>query len=137
MNKLPVPRPSRASFAKHRKDVVLQIVLPVVLAALVIITVAVLIASAALGGRGDVSTWAALATIWIVLPLMVLMLVLLVLGWTVVWLLARLLKVSPRYTGIAQEYALLFNEQIVSWTDKIIQPILKIKAWLSLFIREK
>lgn len=115
----------------------LQIVLPVVLAALVIIAIAVLLASAALRGAGDVSTWAAIATIWIVIPLMAMMLVLLVLGWTVVWLLARLLKVSPRYTGIAQEYALLFNEQIVSWTDKIIQPILKLKAWLSLFIGEK
>ena len=115
----------------------LQIILPISLAVLLILAVAVLIALAAFRGTGDVSTWAAIATIWIVIPLMVLMLVLLLLAWTVVWLLSRLLKVSPRYTGIAQEYALMVNEQIVLWTDRIIQPILKLKAWLGLFSREK
>ena len=137
MHKLPVPRPSRASFVKHRRDVLLQIVLPITLAALIIVAFAVLLASAALQGGGDVATWSAIATIWVILPLMALMVVLLVLAWAVVWLLSRLLKVSPRYTGIAQEYALYFNEQIVVWTDRIIKPILQIKAWLALFSREK
>ena len=63
MDKLPVPRPSRASYVKHRQDVLVQIVLPVALAGLLILAAAVLITSAAFGGGGDVATWAAIATI--------------------------------------------------------------------------
>jgi hypothetical protein len=85
----------------------------------------------------DVGKWASVAIIWMVVPLMGLMLVILAVSWGVVYLLGRLLKVSPRYTGIAQAYVLWFNTQIILWVDKIIQPILKAKAWLSLFSKEE
>jgi hypothetical protein len=137
MQKLPAPRLSRRSYVQHRQDVILQIIIPFAVFAILIIAVAVLIGSSALRGGGDVSTWAAIATIWIVIPLMGLMLVILALAWGGVYLLTRLTKVSPHYTGIAQQYALWFNEQIMLWTDRIIQPILKFKAWVSLFSREK
>jgi hypothetical protein len=137
MHRLPAPRLSRKSYVKHRQDVIYQIILPVVLFVVIMIAVAALIWFAAFQGTGDVSTWAALATIWIIIPLMGLMLVILALSVGMVYLLARLLKVSPRYTGIAQTYALWFNAQIVLWTDRIIQPILKFQAWLSMFSREK
>lgn len=135
MNRLPPPLPSRNSYVKHRRDVTVQIILPVVLVALLVIGVAALLFAAAFQGTGDVSTWAAIATIWIIAPLMVLMLVILAAACGLVFLLSRLLKISPRYTGVAQQYALWFNEQVVIWTDRIIQPILQFKAWLALFSR--
>jgi len=105
--------------------------------AIIIVAVAVVAEIATFQGGGDVSRWAAIATIWIIIPFMALMFAILILACGVVYLLGRLLKVSPRYTGIAQEYALWFNAQIMLWTDRIIQPILKIKSWLSMFSREK
>jgi len=137
MHKLSAPRLSRSSYVKHRRDVILQIILPVAFVAVLILAAAFLIYTATFQRAGDVSTWAAIATIWIVIPLMMLMIVLLVLACGVVYLLARLLNVSPRYTGIAQEYALWFNDQIVLWTDRIIEPILKFKAWVDLLTRKK
>jgi hypothetical protein len=137
MQKLPAPRLSRPSYIKHRQDMMLQILLPVALFTIIMLVLAFLIGSATFQGTGDVSTWAAIATIWIVIPLMGLMLAILVLACGAIYLLARLTKVSPRYTGIAQQYALWFNEQIMLWTDRIIQPILKFKAWVSVLSREK
>jgi hypothetical protein len=137
MQRLPAPQLSRPSYVKHRRDVTLQIVLPVVLFVILMLAAAFLLASTALQGGGDVGTWAAIATIWMVIPLMGVMLVLLALVFGLVYLLARLTKVSPHYTGIAQQYALWFNAQIVLWTDRIIQPILKFKAWVGLFSRDK
>jgi hypothetical protein len=137
MQKLPAPLPSRSSYVNHRRDVMLQIILPVALVAVIIVAVAVLIYTATFQRGGDVATWAAIATIWIVIPLMALMVVLLVAACGVVYLLTRLLNVSPKYTGIVQQYALWFNEQVVLWTDRIIQPVLKFKAWVSFFSREK
>ena len=51
--------------------------------------------------------------------------------------LTRLLKVSPRYTGIAQEYALWFNAQVSLWADKIVKPVLFIKSWLNIFVKSE
>lgn len=131
-----LPRPARFSYAKHRQDVTRQIVLPVVFVAVMVIVLAALILFAFQNG-GDVGKWAAVAIIWMVVPLMALMLVLLVAAWGVVYLLMRLLEISPRYTTLAQEYVLHFNTLVIVWTDKIIDPILKIKSWLSLLSREK
>src|SRR5689334_18822626 len=109
MQRLPAPRLSRKSYVKHHQDVMRQIILPMALVIAIIVAVAVFVAFATLQGGGDVSKWAAVATIWMVIPLMALLLVILALAGGVVYLLARLLQVSPRYTGIAQTYALWFN----------------------------
>src|SRR5690349_11298377 len=137
MQKLPAPLPSRPSYVKHRRDVLLQIILPVALVAVIIFAVGALIYFATFHVGGDVAIWAACAISCIVIPLMALMVVLLVAACGVVYLLARLLNVSPKYTGIVQQYAVWFNEQVVLWTDRIIQPVLKFKAWVSFLTREK
>ena len=128
MNKLPVPQPARFSYAKHRRDVNRQIVLPVAFVTVMVGVLAALILFA-----GNVSKWSAIAIIWMAIPLMLLMPVVLAVAWGVVYLLGRLLKVSPRYTGIAQAYVLQLNVQIVLWADKIILPLIQLQAWLSLF----
>jgi len=137
MKTLPAPRTSRKSFVKHRQDVVRQILLPILLITLLIVAVAVLVAVATAQGSKEITRWAATATIWMIIPLMAMMVVLLVSSWGVVYLLTRLLQRAPHYTGIAQQYALRFNEQIVLWTDRIIQPILKFQAWVKIFSREE
>jgi hypothetical protein len=132
MDKLPVPQPMRCSYAKHRRDVNRQIILPVAFVAVMIGILAALILF-----MGDVSKWAAIAIIWMAIPLTLLMLAVLAVAWGVVYLLGRLLKVSPRYTGIAQAYALWLNAQIVLWTDKLIQPLIQLQAWSSLFSKQE
>lgn len=136
MDKSPVHQPERYSYIKHRQDVNRQIMLPVIFVAVMVIILAALTLFSFQNG-GDVGKWAAVAIIWMVIPLMALMLVVLAAAWGMVYLLGRLQQVSPRYTGIAQAYFLWFNAQIILWTDKIIQPVLKVKAWLSLFSKEE
>ncbi len=67
---------------------------------------------------------------------MALLLVIMAAAVGLVVLLTRVLQIAPRYTGLVQAYALLINEQIVVWTDRIIRPVLQVKAWLSLFSKE-
>lgn len=137
MDKFPVPRPDRESYVKHRRDVQRQILLPVGLVAVLGVAFAVLAGVAATGGSASVSLWADIATIWVVIPLMLTMLLILALTVGLVYGLQRLLKVTPRYTGVAQEYVLWFNAQVSLWADKIIQPVLSIKAWLDLFVKRE
>ena len=69
--------------------------------------------------------------------MMLLMLVILALTIAVVYGLNRLLKISPRYTGIAQEYALWFNAQVSIWADRIVKPVLAIRSWLGIFVKNE
>jgi hypothetical protein len=137
MDKLPVPRPDRESYLKHQHEVTRHILLPVILVALVVVGLAALSIYAATGSHPGVSLWADIATIWVIIPMLLLMLVILGLTVALVYGLTRLLKVTPRYTGIAQDYALWFNAQVSLWADKIVKPVLVIKSWLELFVKSE
>lgn len=135
MNRLPVPQPDRESYLKHRQNVTRQIILPVVLVSLVGLGLAALAIYGAAGGNPGVSLWADISLIWLIIPTMVMMLVVLALLVGLIYGMAKLLGIAPRYTGMAQQYALWLNAEIVLWTDKIIQPILSFKAWLELLTK--
>lgn len=137
MKKLPTPRPDRLSYKKHQQDVTRQIILPVVFVTFMVLVLAILIWVATFLQAGDVARWASIAIIWMVIPLMVLLLVIVAATVGLVYLMKRLLDVSPRYTSIVQAYALFINAQIILWTDRIMQPILKTQAWLNLFSKEE
>jgi magnesium-transporting ATPase (P-type) len=137
MNKLPAPRPDRLSYKKHQQDVTRQIILPVVFVAVMVLILAILIWIATFLQAGDVARWAAIAIIWMVIPLMGVLIVVLAATAGLVYLMKRVLDVSSRYTSIVQAYALFFNAQIILWTDRIMQPILKTQAWLNLFSKEE
>jgi len=135
MNNIPIPRLERESYVKHRRDVKRQIILPIALVIIFGAGLGGLAIYAATAGSGKVSIWADIATIWVVIPLMVMLLVITALLGGLVYGLASLLKVSPRYTGIAQAYVFWFNAQVKIWTDKLTEPVLQIKTWLDLLIR--
>ncbi len=136
--KPPLPKPVHASYQQHRKDVMRKIVLPFAAATVLVIVICVLIAIHAFrGGQGDVALWAAISTIWIIIPLMVMALVVAVLLFGLVYLLARLLGVTPHYTGLAQHYMLWFNAQLRLLADKISDPVIGIKAWSGILLRKK
>lgn len=135
MDKYNVPRPERESYIKHQRDFQVKILLPIILATLVIVALAVLTGIAATGSSPEVSLWADISIIWLIIPAMVLALAILALLITLVYGLGRLLKISPHYTGLVQAYALWLQAEVSIWTDKIIQPVLSIRTWLDLIMK--
>lgn len=129
----PAPRPNHPSYIKHRRDVTRQILLPILLATLVGLGFAALAIYGAVGSHAGVSLWADISLIWLIIPMMFLALVILALVGGMVYGLAKLLGAAPRYTGLAQHYALWLNAEIVLWAEKIVQPVLSLKAWLGIF----
>jgi predicted PurR-regulated permease PerM len=136
MSELPIPRPERESMIKHRRQVRQQIILPFIIAILLIAALAVLVGIATFSWGGDVARWAQISTIWLVIPLMIFGLIILALFAGIVYGLAELLKVTPRYTGIAQNYVIAFKYRIQYYADQIIEPVLTFKSWLGVFIKE-
>ncbi len=116
------PRPHHPSYLRHRSQTAWQIIVPVVVAGLVMIGVIVLVWSATFRGNGDVARWAAISTIWLVLPVMLGGLLVLVALAGVAYLLGRLTGLIPPYSYLAQAYAARVEAGVKEAADAARQP---------------
>lgn len=122
--KAKIPQPIHESYKRHRREMVWQIILPVALTALLIVVLIVLINIATFNQGGDVGRWAAVSTIWIVIPVMVAGLILLALLVALVYLMKRLLGITPTYTGMAQDFVHKAAAYIKRGTEMAVKPVL-------------
>ncbi|MFO7585276.1 MAG: hypothetical protein R6W69_11150 [Anaerolineales bacterium] len=127
--KRPTPRPDRASYLKHKRETRLQILLPIILGSMLILALFALVAYATFAPGGDVERWAAISTIWIVIPLLAVLLVTLILVAGMVYGMHRLLKVTPDYTGLAQEYVLMITTKIRHYNTAFTSRLIRLRAW--------
>jgi hypothetical protein len=88
----------------HKRQLAWQILVPFFTVTALIIVVAVLVAAGVTANR----TWADVSTIWLIAPILVFALFFVAVLGFLIYGLARLLQVTPRYTGKAQDlFALL------------------------------
>jgi hypothetical protein len=129
--KAKVPQhPEHYSYLKHRKQRVTQIILPVIISTLVFVGFIIWVSFATFNQGGDVGRWAAISTIWIVIPIMVAGLVLLALLGGLIYLMARALGGLPYYTGIAQDYVYKAQGYIIRAANMVSKPVIALNGWL-------
>ena len=116
--------PVHESYKRHRKELAWQIIVPVVLSAILIVGVIVLVNVATFRDNGDVGRWAAISTIWIVIPIMVAGLIFLIILGGIVYLLKYLLQIAPTYTGQAQDFVHKIARYIERVADAIVKPVI-------------
>lgn len=121
-----IRQPVHESYKQHRKQLVSQIILPVVLAAILIVGLIVLIYFATFQENGDVGRWAAISTMWIVIPMMVAGLIFLIILGGIVYLLKYLLNIAPIYTGQAQDFVYKIYGYITRAADAAAKPVIYI-----------
>jgi len=109
-----------------------QIILPVVLFALLTIGLIVWIWLATFNQGADVGRWAAISTIWIVIPIMIGGILVLALLAGLIWLMARALGAVPYYTGIAQDYVYIAQGYVRRFADILVKPIIGLNGWLEI-----
>lgn len=126
--KAKLPQPVHESYLKHRKQMVWQIILPIVLTVILFVTMIVLINVATFRDGGDVARWAAVSTIWIVVPIMIGMLIFLALLVGLVYLMKKLLHITPTYTGKAQDYVYLAEGYIKRATEAAVRQVINIQG---------
>lgn len=122
--------PVHYSYLKHRKQVMQKIILPVVLSALVLVGIVVWVSYATFSQGGDVGRWAAISTIWVIIPMLVGGLVVLAILGGLIYGMAKLLGALPYYTGIAQDYVIIARGYIIRAADMAVKPILAVNGWL-------
>ena len=124
------------SYQNHRRQFWTQIFLPMILTVVLIIAMAVITGIAAFGANDNSSIWAAISTIWLVIPVMFFGLIFLVLVAGLVYLLARTLQVLPPFTSKAQYYVNRGASETKRFSDMATKPVLfleGIKASLNAF----
>jgi hypothetical protein len=122
--------PTHYSYLRHRKQLMRQIILPVVLSALVLVGIVVWVSFATFTQSGDVGRWAAISTMWVSLFILLGGLVTLAILGGLVYGMSRLLTALPHYTGIAQDYIYIARGYIMRGADMAVKPILAINEWL-------
>ena len=125
-----LPHPEHYSYQRHRKQRITQIVLPVVLGAIVLVGMIVLISISTFRSNGDVGRWAAVSTMWIIIPILLTGLILLALLIGLIYLLARALGVLPHYTGLAQDYVYKAQAYIIHAADMAVKPIIALEGYI-------
>jgi energy-coupling factor transporter transmembrane protein EcfT len=127
--KLSPLHPNRVSYLKHKRETNLQILLPILLSSLLMVGLFALISYSTFAQNGDVARWAAISTIWIVIPLMLLLLVILALLGGMVYGMQKLLKITPDYSGLAQQYALMITAKTQEYAAEISSRVIRFRAW--------
>jgi len=119
--------PVHESYKRHRREVAWKIILPVVLSSLALVGLIVLIVNITLfQNAGDVGRWAAIATIWIAIPVMVAGLIFFIILGGIFYLLKYLLNITPVYTGKAQDLVYRIAGYISRAADAIVKPVIVI-----------
>ena len=124
---LQVPE-SHYSYNVHRRQFWWQIFLPISLAIVLIIVVAVLLSISAFNGSGDSVRWAAISTMWLLIPVMFFGLLLLALLVGLVYLLARMLDIVPHYSSLALYYVNRAASQIKGVSSAAAKPFIFIDS---------
>ena len=112
------------SYQLHRKQMWTQILLPILLAVLVFIAVIVLTSVATFRNNGDVGRWAAISTIWLVLPVLIVGLLFLIILLAIIYLLARFISLIPPYSYQAQRFIYRIEGYVKRGTEMIVKPVL-------------
>jgi hypothetical protein len=128
--KAQLPHPEHYSYQLHRRQRTTQIILPVVIAALLLAGMIVLVSFATFKSNGDVSRWAAISTIWIIIPALLAGLILLAILIGLIYLMARALSGLPHYTGIAQDYVYLAQRYIIRGADMVVKPVIALDGFI-------
>ncbi len=128
--KAELPHPEHYSYLRHRKQRTTQIILPMVVSTLLLVGLIVLISLSTFGSGGDVGRWAAISTIWIIIPLLIAGLISLAILIGLIYLMSRALSALPHYTGIAQDYVFKAKAYIVRGADMIAKPVISVDGFI-------
>ena len=124
---LPAPR-NPVTQQKHRQEILWQVTLPLALGGALLLSTAVLTVWAGVSNRGDVSLWADISLIWLILPWLLFTLIftaiLAALVYAVTKMLAGLPPFSYRVLGGFRRAGVLVR----SYSDRMVEPILRVHS---------
>jgi hypothetical protein len=127
------PMPARqhvdhASYRQHRRQMWGQILFPVLLAAAAFIIAPIAAWMTVMHGQGEVGRWAAISTMWLLIPVMIGGVILLVVLIGLVFVASRVHAWIPRFTYRAQRFAFRASDGTRRAGEMVRRPVLAVRA---------
>lgn len=130
--KITLPTPEHRSYKIHRRQFVTQILLPILTAFVLVGFLAYLIVDMTIVNEsGDLNRWAAISTLWLALPTMVIGVFILLVLVGMIYLLVLLLQTAPVYTKKAQDIAYRGRSYAIRGADLVVRPVIYIEGLLA------
>ena len=101
-----------------------QILLPLLMTVLLFLAVIILTSIATFRDNGEVGRWAAISTIWLVIPVLFAGLIFLVILAGMIYLLARLIGLIPPYSNQAQRFVYRIEGHVKRGAEMTRKPVL-------------
>lgn len=120
-----LPERNPVTYERHRKEVMWQILVPVIIGAVIILALAIL---AATRTDAQVSKGADVSVIWMITPMLIVALIFLVLLGAMIYAVMSLLGILPGYARLVQDYFDAFRVQVGIVSDKAVEPVLRIES---------
>ena len=136
--KIADPKRSRNPIAhlRHRKEVLWQITLPVLIFGLILLVFSVLAVTLT---PNEASRWADISLIWLITPVMVITLISLVMLVASIYAVIKIIQVLPVYTFRLQNGLMLMRTRFRDIANRSVEPILRIhslSAGINSFFRQ-
>ncbi len=132
--KQPLPARNPITHDAHRHEVFFQITLPLLLGIAIVIGLSVVIIASSVNGNPEISRWADISTIWLIL-------ISLTGGFFFFWILVglayvvvRIVIVLPSYARILQDFFILAEHRIRTISDKMVEPFLRSSSYRAGFL---
>ncbi len=113
---------------KHRQEVLWQVTLPLILGGGLILATAILAVWAGVTHRGDVSLWADISLIWLILPWLLFTLIFIAVLAGLVYAVTKMIAGFPplayRIQGGFRRASLLTR----SYADRLVEPVLRVNS---------
>ena len=134
MNQKPpfiLPKRNPATHSAHRRDVLRQITLPLVAGILLLVAAMAGVIWAATTSTPEVSRWADVSLMWLIIPALVFALFFLALLIGITYAITKLLGVLPPYASLIQDYFNIAYLKISQATEVIVMPFVKLNTWVT------
>jgi ABC-type dipeptide/oligopeptide/nickel transport system permease component len=124
-----LPEPNRATQEKHRRNVLWQITLPLVVTIIIGVALAILVSIP--GDSALTSRWSSISIVFMAIPLLFIGIIGLALLILLAYGLARLLHIIPPYARLLQNYMDFLGARIKDIANKLAKPIMDINVFLA------
>lgn len=127
-----IPPPNPITTQRHRRESLVQIILPFVGAGILITGLAFLLGRAT---SFNTAQGAEIALIGLILPTIIFGVIFFVIIIGLIVGLTRLIRILPIYTRLVQDFFTRVSQQTRRVADGSVEPILRLQAWLAILQR--
>ena len=127
-NRIVLPERNPVTYSQHKREVFWQITIPMAIGILLVLLGVVAVLIAATQPTSELSRWADVSLIWLIIPSLFIGLIFLVILATIVYLIIVVLRITPRYSHLILLYLEIGKYKVIRISNQITNPIVKTRS---------